>query len=221
MPKVKIRLATGIVVPSRRRAGLIIQAGQPQEFDVTDEQYLTLLEDNKLQVTEITEDENTNEDEGREALLAAAADEGLTVEVSDEATVEEVEAAIVAARTAKEAQEAQPPVEGTTPAANTQSAQAAGEGVQNNKAEVTPGEGEQSSDPSTNGQEEQVQGATPPADPPQAPVIPDTEAKIKKQSRDVVVSQAQSLGIELDYADEAKTTKAVIAAAIVAKQKEA
>lgn len=210
MPKVKIRLATGVVVPSRRRAGLIIQAGQPQEFDVTDEQYLTLLEDNKLQVTEITEEENTNEDDGREALLAAAADEGLTVEVSDEATLDEVEAAITAARTAKEAQETQTKTEGTTPAANTQSAQAAGEGVQNNKAEVTPGEGEQSSDPAQNGQEST-----------ETPAIPDTEAKIKKQSRDVVVSQAQSLGIELDYADEAKTTKAVIAAAIVAKQKEA
>lgn len=205
MPKVKIRLATGVVVPSRRRAGLIIQAGQPQEFDVTDEQYLTLLEDNKLQVTEITDEEVSDEDEPteRDTLLAAAAEEGLTVEVSDEATVEEVQAAIDAARTAKQAQESQTKTEGTTPAANTQSAQAAGEGVQNNKAETTPGEGEQDS----KGNEV-------------AP-IPGTESAIKKQSRDVVVAQAQSLGIELDYADEAKTTKAVIAAAIVAKQKEA
>jgi len=211
MPKVKIRLATGVVVPSRRRAGLIIQAGQPQEFDVTDEQYLTLLEDNKLQVTEIADDEKTgDEDDGREALLAAAAEEGLTVEVSDEATLEEVQAAIDASRTAKQAQESQTKTEGTTPAANTQSAQAAGEGVQNNKVETTPGEGEQDS-----------KGNVEPPKTDETPAIPSTEAAIKKQSRDVVVAQAQSLGIELDYADETKTTKAVIAAAIVAKQKEA
>jgi hypothetical protein len=213
MPRVKIRLATGVVVPSRRRAGLIIHAGQPQEFDVTDEQYLTLLDDNKLQVTEITDDENTEATE-REQKLAAAAEEGLEVEVSDEATDEEVDAAIEAARDLKKAAESQEQTEGTTPAANTQSAQAAGEGVQNNKAEVTPGEGEQASD-GTVKQPGEGEEST------ETPAIPDTESKIKKQSRDVVVAQAQSLGIELDYADEAKTTKAVIAAAIVAKQKEA
>lgn len=174
MPRVKIRLATGVVVPSRRRAGLQIYAGQPQEFDVTDEQYLTLLDDNKLQVTQIADEESTDEDETQD----------------DNQDGDETQ---------------------TDPAANTQSAQ----GAQEANTEDEGGE-------TQTGNDEDVQTASDEAgDDAELPKIPTTESAIKKQGRDIVVAQAQSLGIELDYADEAKTTKAVIAAAIIAKQKEA
>lgn len=53
------------------------------------------------------------------------------------------------------------------------------------------------------------------------PAIPTTESGIKKQPRHVVVEQAKSLGIELDFDNEVTVTKTVIAKAIIAKQKEA
>ena len=49
---------------------------------------------------------------------------------------------------------------------------------------------------------------------------PSELAAIKRQSRDTVVSQAKSLNIELDFDDQIKTTKAIMAEAIVTKLSE-
>ena len=53
MPKVSLRLSNEIVNNgvSRRRAGLVIQPGKPQEFDVDDEQLEALLDDAFIEVT--------------------------------------------------------------------------------------------------------------------------------------------------------------------------
>lgn len=57
MPKVSLRLSNEIITNglSRRRAGLVIQPGKPQEFDVDDEQLEALLDDAFIEVTVVDE----------------------------------------------------------------------------------------------------------------------------------------------------------------------
>ena len=96
MPKVSLRLSNEIITNglSRRRAGLVIQPGKPQEFDVDDEQLQALLDDAFIEVTVLDETaseateatETTTEPEVVEGEVETASDEG-------EAEVEETEAA--------------------------------------------------------------------------------------------------------------------------------
>lgn len=57
MPKVSLRLSNEIITNgvSRRRAGLVIQPGKPQEFDVDNEQLEALLDDAFIEVTVLDE----------------------------------------------------------------------------------------------------------------------------------------------------------------------
>lgn len=96
MPKVSLRLSNEIVNNgvSRRRAGLVIQPGKPQEFDVDDEQLEALLDDAFIEVTVLDETaseateatETTTEPEVVEGEVETASDEG-------DAEVEETETA--------------------------------------------------------------------------------------------------------------------------------
>ena len=96
MPKVSLRLSNEIINNgiSRRRAGLVIQPGKPQEFDVDNEQLEALLDDAFIEVTVVDETaseateatETTTEPEVVEGEVETASDEG-------EAEVEETEAA--------------------------------------------------------------------------------------------------------------------------------
>lgn len=96
MPKVSLRLSNEIITNglSRRRAGLVIQPGKPQEFDVDDEQLQALLDDAFIEVTVLDETaseateatETTTEPEVVEGEVETASDEG-------ETEVEETEAA--------------------------------------------------------------------------------------------------------------------------------
>lgn len=96
MPKVSLRLSNEIVNNgvSRRRAGLVIQPGKPQEFDVDNEQLEALLDDAFIEVTVLDETaseateatETTTESEVVEGEVETASDEG-------DAEVEETEAA--------------------------------------------------------------------------------------------------------------------------------
>lgn len=96
MPKVSLRLSNEIITNglSRRRAGLVIQPGKPQEFDVDDEQLEALLDDAFIEVTVLDETaseateatETTTEPEVVEGEVETASDEG-------DAEVEETEAA--------------------------------------------------------------------------------------------------------------------------------
>ena len=176
MPKVKIRLTTGVAVPSRRRAGLIIYGGQPQEFDVTDEQYLTLLEDDKLQVTEVA-DETSAKPKTKAEKLAAAAEEGLELDVTESNTVAEIDEAINAARAARQSGQELPPAGGEgndelppTPPADQQGAAGTPAPASETQTPLATTEGQESA---ANGQSEQVQTT-------ETPAIPATEAAIKK-----------------------------------------
>lgn len=96
MPKVSLRLSNEIITNglSRRRAGLVVQPGKPQEFDVDDEQLEALLDDAFIEVTVLDETaseateatETTTEPEVVEGEVETVSDEG-------EAEVEETEAA--------------------------------------------------------------------------------------------------------------------------------
>lgn len=96
MPKVSLRLSNEIITNglSRRRAGLVIQPGKPQEFDVDDEQLQALLDDAFIEVTVLDETaseateatEPTTEPEVVEGEVETASDEG-------DAEVEETETA--------------------------------------------------------------------------------------------------------------------------------
>lgn len=96
MPKVSLRLSNEIVNNgvSRRRAGLVIQPGKPQEFDVDNEQLEALLDDAFIEVTVLDETaseateatETTTEPEVVEGEVETASNEG-------EAEAEEAEAA--------------------------------------------------------------------------------------------------------------------------------
>lgn len=98
MPKVSLRLSNEIITnnTSRRRAGLVIQPGKPQEFDVDDEQLEALLDDAFIEVTVLDETaseateatETTTEPEVVEGEVETASNEG-------EAEVEETETADV------------------------------------------------------------------------------------------------------------------------------
>ena len=86
MPKVSLRLSNEIITNglSRRRAGLIIQPGKPQEFDVDDEQLEALLDDAFIEVTVLDETaseateatETTTEPEVVEGEIETASNEG-------------------------------------------------------------------------------------------------------------------------------------------------
>lgn len=86
MPKVSLRLSNEIITNglSRRRAGLVIQPGKPQEFDVDDEQLEALLDDAFIEVTVVDETaseateatETTTEPEVVEGEVETASDEG-------------------------------------------------------------------------------------------------------------------------------------------------
>lgn len=86
MQKVSLRLSNEIVTNgvSRRRAGLVIQPGKPQEFDVDDEQLEALLDDAFIEVTVLDETaseateatETTTEPEVVEGEVETASDEG-------------------------------------------------------------------------------------------------------------------------------------------------
>ena len=94
MPKVSLRLSNEIVNNgvSRRRAGLVIQPGKPQEFDVDDEQLEALLDDAFIEVTVL--DETASEaTEAAETTTEPEAVEGEVETASDEAEAEEAEAA--------------------------------------------------------------------------------------------------------------------------------
>lgn len=96
MPKVSLRLSNEIITNgvSRRRAGLVIQPGKPQEFDVDNEQLEALLDDAFIEVTVLDETaseateatEPTTEPEVVEGEVETASDEG-------EAKVDEAETA--------------------------------------------------------------------------------------------------------------------------------
>ena len=95
MPKVSLRLSNEIITNglSRRRAGLVVQPGKPQEFDVDDEQLEALLDDAFIEVTVLDETaseateatETTTEPEVVEGEVETASNEG-------DAEVEETEA---------------------------------------------------------------------------------------------------------------------------------
>lgn len=94
MPKVSLRLSNEIVNNgvSRRRAGLVIQPGKPQEFDVDDEQLEALLDDAFIEVTVLDETAS----EATEATETTTEPEVVESEVetaSNEAEAEEAEAA--------------------------------------------------------------------------------------------------------------------------------
>ena len=96
MPKVSLRLSNEIITNglSRRRAGLVIQPGKPQEFDVDDEQLEALLDDAFIEVTVL--DETASEaTEATETTTEPEVVEGEAETASDEsdAEVEETEAA--------------------------------------------------------------------------------------------------------------------------------
>lgn len=94
MPKVSLRLSNEIITNglSRRRAGLVIQPGKPQEFDVDDEQLEALLDDAFIEVTVL--DETASEaTEATETTTEPEVVEGDVETASDEAEVEETEAA--------------------------------------------------------------------------------------------------------------------------------
>lgn len=86
MPKVSLRLSNEIITnnTSRRRAGLVIQPGKPQEFDVDDEQLQALLDDAFIEVTVVDETaseateatETTTEPEVVEGEVETASNEG-------------------------------------------------------------------------------------------------------------------------------------------------
>ena len=86
MPKVSLRLSNEIVNNgvSRRRAGLVIQPGKPQEFDVDNEQLEALLDDAFIEVTVLDETaseateatEMTTEPEVVEGEAETASNEG-------------------------------------------------------------------------------------------------------------------------------------------------
>lgn len=86
MPKVSLRLSNEIITNglSRRRAGLVIQPGKPQEFDVDDEQLEALLDDAFIEVTVLDETaseateatETTTEPEVVEGEVETASNEG-------------------------------------------------------------------------------------------------------------------------------------------------
>ena len=86
MPKVSLRLSNEIITnnTSRRRAGLVIQPGKPQEFDVDDEQLEALLDDAFIEVTVLDETaseateatETTTEPEVVEGDVETASNEG-------------------------------------------------------------------------------------------------------------------------------------------------
>lgn len=96
MPKVSLRLSNEIITNgvSRRRAGLVIQPGKPQEFDVDNEQLEALLDDAFIEVTVLDETasettevtEPTTEPEVAEGEVETASNEG-------EAEADEAEAA--------------------------------------------------------------------------------------------------------------------------------
>lgn len=93
MPKVSLRLSNEIITNglSRRRAGLVIQPGKPQEFDVDDEQLEALLDDAFIEVTVL--DETASEaTETTETTTEPEVVEGEVETASDEAEVEETEA---------------------------------------------------------------------------------------------------------------------------------
>lgn len=86
MPKVSLRLSNEIITNgvSRRRAGLVIQPGKPQEFDVDNEQLEALLDDAFIEVTVLDETaseateaaEPTTEPEVAEGEVETASNEG-------------------------------------------------------------------------------------------------------------------------------------------------
>jgi hypothetical protein len=100
MPKVSLRLSNEIITNglSRRRAGLVIQPGKPQEFDVDDEQLEALLDDAFIEVTVLDETaseatettETTTEPEVAEGDVQTASDEG-EAEVEETAEAADVE----------------------------------------------------------------------------------------------------------------------------------
>lgn len=94
MPKVSLRLSNEIITNglSRRRAGLVIQPGKPQEFDVDDEQLEALLDDAFIEVTVL--DETASEaTEATEPTTEPEVVEGEVETASDEAEAEEAETA--------------------------------------------------------------------------------------------------------------------------------
>ena len=96
MPKVSLRLSNEIITNglSRRRAGLVIQPGKPQEFDVDDEQLEALLDDAFIEVTVL--DETASEaTEATETATEPEVVEGEVETASNEAEAEEAEAADV------------------------------------------------------------------------------------------------------------------------------
>lgn len=96
MPKVSLRLSNEIITNglSRRRAGLVVQPGKPQEFDVDDEQLEALLDDAFIEVTVL--DETASEaTEATETTTEPEVVEGEVETASNEsdAEVEEAETA--------------------------------------------------------------------------------------------------------------------------------
>lgn len=187
MPRVSVKINTGLQIPSRRRAGLVIYPGKPQEFDVTDEQLVTLLDDQHLIVNEIDEAEATE-----------SSQEGDIAEGSENTQGDDSEGQEDSQDDAQEGE--------VQTAGEVADEKVNGEDIEQPVADVRTGSDQPEVDPNAK------EAAT--------PAIPSTAAAIKKQNRDTIVAQAQSLGIELDYADEKNVTKGVIADAIVAKQGE-
>ena len=187
MPRVSVKINTGLQIPARRRAGLVIYPGKPQEFDVTDEQLVTLLDDQHLIVNAIDEAEATESSQESDS-----AESSENTQASDSEGQEDGQ---------DDAQEGD-----VQTAAEVADEKVNGEDIEQPVADVRTGSDQPEVDPNAK------EAAT--------PAIPSTAAAIKKQNRDIVMAQAQSLGIELDYADEKNVTKSVIADAIVAKQGE-
>lgn len=93
MPKVSLRLSNEIINNgiSRRRAGLVIQPGKPQEFDVDNEQLEALLDDAFIEVTVV--DETASETtEATEPTTEPEVVEGEVETASDESEAEAEEA---------------------------------------------------------------------------------------------------------------------------------
>lgn len=231
MPTVKIALRKGVTVGQHIRAGVTVFAGEPQTFDVTDEQLVAILDDPAFDVDETSIEETTTKPQTKAEKLEAAAAEGLELDVTDKNTHDEIDAAIEAARNAgsddDEAGDGNdeaidetlgdetPAGDGDDDAEPIKTGDESGDGKTTDEtaanaadskgARVKPGD---ASAPA-GGSEESQGGDDFPAD----------VNAIKRLNRAVVVAKAQSLGIEANYDEKNGATKGELANLIVEKLK--
>lgn len=222
MPTVKIALRKGVSVSQHIRAGVTVFSGEPQTFDVTDEQLVAILDDPAFDVDETSiEETKTAKPPTKAEKLEAAAAEGLELEVNDKNTVAEIDAAIEAARAAKEAGDEDESDDEETTGDDAGSDESDESGEESSEEQTTDETAANAAD---------SQGARVDAGDASAPAQGSEEAQsgddfptdvnaIKRLNRAVVVAKAQSLGIEANYDEKTGATKGELANLIVEKLK--